>query len=225
MANTAEVLRSQFKVLLTHFINLKIMSVSDGDKSMSQFSDFIGHELKLNDDKFCNFDGKKVRLDDFIFNIIGVQKYDKFAFIIKVILTVSHEQDAIERGFSLNKTILDVNMKEESIVARKIIRDHMLTDSIHLHTIDINNAMIVSFKAARQKYQLYLEEIASKEKEKETNNRKAIIISEINEVQLKHDEIAKTCKMLHEEFVVSVRDGEDKNGMSLVVKACHEMKM
>ena len=47
--------------------------------------------------------------------------------------------------------------------------------------------MIVSFKEARQKYQLYLEEIASKEKEKETNNRKAIIISKTNEVQLKHE--------------------------------------
>ena len=193
MANTTEVFRSQFKVLLTHFIKLKIMPASDGDKSMPQFSDFIGHELKLNDDKFRNFDRNKVRLDDFFLNIIGVQKYDKFAFIIKVILTVSHGQAAIERGFGVNKTILDVNMKKESIVARKIMRDHMLTSSIQLHTIDINNAMIVSFKAARQKYQLYLEETASKKKEKETNNRKAIIISEINEVQLKHDEIAKTC--------------------------------
>ena len=231
MANTTEVLRSQFKVLLTHFIKLKIMPASDGDKSMSQFSDFIGHELKLNDDKFRNFDRNKVRLDDFFFNIIGVQKYDKFAFIIKVILTVSHGQAAIERGFSLNKTILDVNMKKESIVARKIIRDHMLTNSIQPHTIDINNAMIVSFKAARQKYQLYLEEIASKEKEKETNNRKAIIISEINEVQLKHDEIAKTCIMLDEEFIASVRDAEEKNDMLLEVKAnamkrrCEEKKV
>ena len=60
-------------------------------------------------------------------------------------------------------------MKKESIVARKIMRDHMLTSSIQLHTIDINNAMIVSFKAARQKYQLYLEETASKKKENETN--------------------------------------------------------
>ena len=53
MANTTEVLRSQFKVLLTHFIKLKIIPASDGNKSMSQFSDF--NELKLNDDKFCNF--------------------------------------------------------------------------------------------------------------------------------------------------------------------------
>ena len=195
------------------------MLASDGDKSMSQFSDFIGHELKLNDDKFRNFDRNKVCLDDFFFNIIGVQKYDKFAFIIKVILTVSPAQAAIERGFSLNKTILDVNMKKESIVARKIIRDHLLTNSIQPHTIDINNAMIVSFKAARQKYQLYLEEIASEEKEKETNNQKAIIIFEINEVQLKHDEIDKTYKMLDEEFVASVRDAEEKNDMSLAVKA------
>ena len=193
--------------------------------NLSQFSDFIGHELKLNDDKFRNFDRNKVRLDDFFFSIIGVQKYDKFAFIINVILTLNHGQAAIERGFSLNKTTLDVNMKKESIVARKIIRDHMLTSSIQPHTIDINNALIVSFKAARQKYQLYLEE-----KEKETNNRKAIIISEINEVQLKHDEIAKTCKMLDEEFVASVRDAEEKNDMSLVVKAnamkrrCEEKK-
>ena len=139
MANTTEVLRSQFKVLLTHFIELKIMPASDGDKSMSQFSDFIGHKLKLNDDKFRNFDRNKVCLNDFFFNIIGVQKYDKFAFIIKVILTISHGQAAIERGFSLNKTILDVNMKKESIVARKLIRDYMLTNRIQPHTIDINN--------------------------------------------------------------------------------------
>ena len=228
MANTTEVLRSQFKVLLTHFIKLKVMPASDIDKSMSQFSDFIGHQLKLND-KFRNFDRNKVRLDDFFFNLIGVQKYYKFAFIIKVILTISHGQAAIERRFSLNKTILDVNMKKESIVARKIIRDHMLNNSIQPHTIDINNTMIVSFKAARQKYQLYLEEIASKEKE--TNNRKAIIISEINEVQLKHDEIAKTCMMLDEEFVASVRDAEENNDMLLVVKAnamkrrCEEKKV
>ena len=93
-----------------------------------------------------------------------------------------------------------------------------------------NNAMIVSLKEARQKYQLYLQEIASKEKEKETNNRKAIIISETNEVQLEHDEIAKTGKMLDEEFVASVRDAEEKNDMSLVVKAnvmkrCEEKKV
>ena len=92
----------------------------------------------------------------------------------------------------------------------------MLTNRIQPHTIDIKNAMIVSFKAAWQKYQLYLEEIASKEKENETKNRKPIIISKINEVQLKHDKIVKTCKILDEEFVASARDAEEKNDMLLV---------
>ena len=37
---------------------------------------------------------------------------------------------AIERSFSINKSNVDVNMKEESIATRKIIKDQMLSNAI-----------------------------------------------------------------------------------------------
>ena len=51
------------------------------------------------------------------FREIKLSKYDEFAFILKVILTLSHGQASIERGFSQNNTCIANNMKEESMVA------------------------------------------------------------------------------------------------------------
>ena len=47
-----------------------------------------------------------------------------------MILTLSHGHSAVERSFSINKSLVDVNMKEESIVIRKAIKDQMLSNAI-----------------------------------------------------------------------------------------------
>ena len=57
-------------------------------------------------------------------------------------LTLSHGQAAIKRNFSINKSVVDVNMKEESIVARKTIKDHMLSNDIQPDMTEISNKMI-----------------------------------------------------------------------------------
>ena len=50
--------------------------------------------------------------------------------VAKLVLTLSHGQASVERGFSINKSILETNMKEESIIARNLIRDHILPHSL-----------------------------------------------------------------------------------------------
>ena len=115
---TNEVKEEYFKKILNHFLSLKFINLICADKAQMQFSQFIETEVKLNQDKFINFNKKDKRLDHFYFRKIKLSKYDEFAFILKVILTLSHGQASIERGFSQNNACIANNMKEESMVAR-----------------------------------------------------------------------------------------------------------
>ena len=52
--------------------------------------------------------------------------------MLTIILTISHGQAAVERGFSVGKFSLQVNIKEESVVAKRIVRDHLVATKIDL---------------------------------------------------------------------------------------------
>ena len=97
----------------------------------------------------------------------AIKKYVNVAFIIRMVLTLSHGQAAVERSFSVNKSVVDVIMKEESIVACKNIKDHMLSNDIQPYMIEISNKMINFYPWARQKYEIHKErERGREEKEK-----------------------------------------------------------
>ena len=66
------------------------------------------------------------RLDELFFHCLGIQKYNDLSYVVKIILTLSHCQASVEREFSINRSLVKVNMKEETIVAKKIIRDYIL---------------------------------------------------------------------------------------------------
>ena len=66
-------------------------------------------------------DRSKTRRDDFFFKVINIKLFKNLAKVVNVVLTLSHEQTSAERGFSINKSILETNMKEISIVVRKLI--------------------------------------------------------------------------------------------------------
>ena len=100
-------------------------------------------------------------------------------------------------------------MKEESIVAQKIIKDHMLASSLEPRTTLITNSLIMSS----------LEKVAASKKATEISNQEAIFLSKINDVSSKRDELRKTCVLLDEDFVSSVKEAENKNDTSLIHKA------
>ena len=64
----------------------------------------------MNEDKFKSFDRKDKRLDDFHVYVLGIQKCKELAYNVKIILTLRHGQGVVERGFSVGKSILNVNM-------------------------------------------------------------------------------------------------------------------
>ena len=196
VSESVDSLKSNIKTLLSHLLKLNILTTPVCDNVLSEYSDVLSNELHILNDEFRSFDRQKQRLDSFYFSILKAQKYKNLSVVLRIIFTLSHGQASVERGFSVNKSILGVNMKEQSIVARKIIRDHMLANNLVPHTIEITNKMIVMFKAARQMYNVYKEEMAATSLKEIVTNQNKIIDSEIASTKSRCVELQNTCALL-----------------------------
>ena len=56
-------------------------------------------------------------------------------------MILSHGQSSIERGFSINKEILDNNLQEKSLISRSLIYGHFTLENIVLHEYVIPQAL------------------------------------------------------------------------------------
>ena len=85
------------------------------------------------------------RHDDFYFKKLNAGKHTEPSFVIRFILTLSHGQASVERGFNLNNAVLKTNMSPNIIIVKRIIKDHMFYNDLAPNTIIISPAMIKSF--------------------------------------------------------------------------------
>ncbi|XP_023212734.1 uncharacterized protein LOC111615566, partial [Centruroides sculpturatus] len=71
--------------------------------------------------------------------------------IIKISLSFSHGNASVESGFSVNKSLLSENLKEESLVAQRLVYD-----GIHfaggIDQINIDQKMLLTVRGSRQRY-------------------------------------------------------------------------
>ena len=110
-------------------------------------------------EKFKSFKRNATPLDEFFFSTCAVREnYKELASVIEIILVLSHGQSAVERNFSLDKSIIVDNISETSITNKKVIKDHMLSNKLSPATIHITKDMHTAYKSARVKYSQYLEE-------------------------------------------------------------------
>ena len=125
-------------------MKLNILAANHCGNALTQFREFLQSECKSDLFRLKSFNQKEHRLDELFFRCLGIQKYKDLSYVVKIILTLSHGQASVERGFSINKSLVKVNMKEETIVAKKIIRDYMLANSLKPHTVEISHKLILS---------------------------------------------------------------------------------
>ena len=83
-------------------------------------------------------------------------------------MVFSHGQSDVERGFSINTNIIDVNIKEQSFRSKRLLRDHMQKHNLQSATTEITNVL--------RKYVVLLTNDTKrreKEKKKQQKNRLA----------------------------------------------------
>ena len=127
-------------------------------------------------------------------------------------LILIHGQAHVERGFNVNKGLLEPNMESTSIKAQRLIYDHCNANNIKPESLQISAELRSSCKKARSKKRL--DDDAKKAAEEKNNKkRKAdILMNDIAEVKSK--------KVVLEKVVVTLKDDSDK----LFLKAAEDEK-
>ena len=115
---------------------------------------------KVNSHKPRHFKTWETNLDYSYFKKpdMDIAQYKKFLFVLHIkLLLLSHGHAAVERGFSLGKSSLQLNIKEESIVAKKTVRDHLLSNKIDMPSFEIPSKLIIACNTVHSKYKASLE--------------------------------------------------------------------
>ena len=168
-------------MLLKHFLTLNICSETQCDQVLADFSTFYQNELehaKLNGIKF---EKGKDHLDDFYVKELCVLLYKGLSFVFKIILTMSHGQGAVERGFNINNSALKTKMSPKCVIAKGLVKDHLLSNKLKLLTIQITNPMVRAFKGACQSYTTYLDD-ESRKRYKQKTEKKLSILSRTSKI-------------------------------------------
>ena len=84
-------------------MDLKIVSPTFAEKVLLQYCDMINNSNTTEKEKFAKFNSTGDRLDKFYFDTLLTDLHPELEKLIKLILTLSHGQGSIERGFTVNK--------------------------------------------------------------------------------------------------------------------------
>jgi hypothetical protein len=109
------------------------------------------------------------RLDKFLIEEFDAVNSAPMMKFLQITLCLSHGQADVERGFSANKDLLIENLKEESLVAQRVVKDHIRQkcdgDS---RKFKVTKDVVLSVKNARRRYRQSLED---------ANKRKRVVES------------------------------------------------
>jgi len=156
---------AKFAGIMNAMIAKKFLGPKQCDQIANQYKAFVRE--KVTKELFCDYNVKtSKRLDAVIAELIGQDTEFRELFdFFKMILTLSHGQASVERGFSTNKDVIVVNMLERTVVAQRVICDginNLLnstdTTGLDVSKIEITTEMLQSCKGARMKYETYLDQ-------------------------------------------------------------------
>ena len=65
---------------------------------------------------------------------------------------------SVEYGFSLDNNILKTNVGSETVIAKRLIIEHVVVNKLKSHTIEMTKFMLKAFRSAHSSYKTPLEE-------------------------------------------------------------------
>ena len=122
-------------------------------------------------------------LDEFYFNIVKVPNFKEFSSLLKTILSLSHGQGDVERGFSVNSGVLQDSIADKSIVSKRLIKDYHLSSNKKTHPVDIGKELGSSCAKARSRYHYNLDQTKTRKARKSKETAKEILNQEMKELQ------------------------------------------
>ena len=110
-------------------------------------------------DKFLEFNKYEHLLDTFFSRFLLEKCYESFQKVFVLIFCLFYGQAAIECGFKTNNDCSVIDQSKESLIALRIVKDHLNAKNVTAANIPITRNMISNVKAVRARY---FEEIEQK---------------------------------------------------------------
>ena len=166
------------------------------DLATPEFKAFIADELSLHDVELQQFSPKEDWLDEFFFHKLNFSKHTNLSFVVKILLTLSHGQAAVERGFSVKNNITQTNMYTKTIISKRLIKDYMLANGLQPHTIKITKPLVKACKITYSAYKAHLEEEKKKVVLTEHDKQAEHINSDIDKIKTRINQMTKAVEMM-----------------------------
>lgn len=212
-----------FRRVLEHLAKAGWKTSQECDAILNQYRALLS-ELKSNFSVKCTgFDEKKTRIDDFLFDEVGLHKHEEMKQLFEVILmllTLFHGQAEIERGFSVNGDILQPNLKKESLVAIRMVHSGLTASGVKAASdVQITPAMILSCKHARARYQTYQDDQARQRKVDSEKRKRKAVQEQIDEAVEKKKKMEKAVVSIFEDADKKARKAETRHDFKLLAES------
>ncbi|XP_077545839.1 uncharacterized protein LOC144158676 [Haemaphysalis longicornis] len=170
------------------------------------------HKLRL-------FDKSADRLDEFFAELLKFNSsYTELWKVVHLLLTLSHGQATVERGFSVNRQVSVENLKDASYIAQRIICDAVYKVGGILQ-VPITKELRISVSAARHRYQAYLESQKKEQLEGARQSKRRIVEEEIENLRKKKAKLVSTVADLISSADTFAEKAEETGDITLIVKS------
>ena len=126
-----------FKEVLELLVSHQRITGAHADEVISQYRQFVSTVVKEHRDRFISFNKDSDRLDTFLSVFLSSPSYSHLFMVVKMLSILSHGQAQVERGFSVNSQLLVDNLHDESLIAQRIVSDHMTCNQIKSYELKI----------------------------------------------------------------------------------------
>ena len=132
----------KFQCLLDVLFRKKRLSAKSVGNCKQLYGEFLEDGQFKHKENFLMFNYLTDYLADFLCpHFADEKKYENLWYVCKIVMILLHGQSSIERGFSINKEILDNNLQEKLLISQRLIYDHFTSENIVLYEYVIPQAL------------------------------------------------------------------------------------
>lgn len=141
---------------------------------------FHDNSLTADSEAFKGFSVETGRVDAFYFDRLANKADLKELWKVgKLLLALSHGQATVERGFSSNKEVMVENLAQHSLVAQRVICDHVRSVGSVLNVVFFKELLLPT-ASGRQRYHTALDEKRRENEATRRSERKRSLLEEIS---------------------------------------------
>ena len=160
------------------------------DSELFQFRKLISEAKKYHYERFVTYSFTQERLDKFFSKLLeNKEEYEQLWTTIKMLLTLSNGQAAVERGFSVSKEILNPNLQEMSLRAIRLIYSLLSTEKTKLTEFYISKELLFPCNHASNRYNMHMIEKETEKEDKVKGKESRALEEELGSVKKRKREL------------------------------------